>query len=229
MDDIQLHYIEAGEGFPLVLLHGNGSSLDYFQNQIAYFAKHYHVYALDTRGHGASPRGTAPFTMHQFSADLHEFLDAHNLKKVYLLGFSDGGNIALTFALRYPQYIEKLILNGANLNTKGVKRHLQIPIEIGYRIAKLSAAKSPKAEKNCEMLGLMVNEPNIRFEQLKSLSVPTLVLVGSNDMIKASHSEKIAAALPNAKLVTLKGGHCISKDNPQAYNQTVEDFLKGIL
>lgn len=227
--DIQLHYIEAGEGFPLVLLHGNGSSLDYFQNQIEYFSKAYHVYTVDTRGHGKSPRGTAPFTIRQFAEDLHAFLEAHDLKKVHLLGFSDGGNIALTFALRYPQYIEKLILNGANLNTKGVKRHLQIPIEIGYRLARLGAVKSEDARRRCEMLSLMVNEPNIRFEQLKNLTMPTLVLVGSNDMIKASHSEKIAAALPNARFITLKGGHCISKDNPKEYNQTVEVFLKGNL
>lgn len=227
--DIQLHFLEAGAGFPLVLLHGNGSSSAYFEAQIDYFSKFCHVYALDTRGHGQSPRGTAPFTMHQFAEDLRVFLDAHNLKRVHLLGFSDGGNIALTFALLYPQYIEKLIVNGANLNTKGVKRHLQIPIEWGYKIAKRQAHKSDAAKRKCEIMGLMVNEPNINPQQLKNLSMPTLVLVGSNDMIKASHSEKIAAALPNAHLVTLKGGHCISKDAPKLYNQTVEDFLKGNL
>ena len=64
-----------------------------------------------------------------------------------------------------------MILNGANLHTGGVKRHLQIPIEIGYRMAKLSAEKSPQAKKKFEMLGLMVNEPNLRAEQLKDLHI----------------------------------------------------------
>ena len=85
--DIQLHYIEKGEGKPLVLLHGNGQSLAYFQNQIEAFSKFYRVFAVDTRGHGQSPRGTAPFTMRQFSEDFRAFLDAHDLKKIHLLGF----------------------------------------------------------------------------------------------------------------------------------------------
>lgn len=227
--DITLHYIEAGEGFPLILLHGNGGSSSYFEHQIPYFAKRYHVYAVDTRGHGASPRGTAPFTMRQFAEDLRGFMDAQGIKKAHILGFSDGGNIAMTFALRYPERIEKLILNGANLHTGGVKRHLQIPIEIGYRLAKLSAEKSPQAKLKCELLGLMVNEPNLRAVQLKALCMPTLVLVGSNDMIQASHSKEIAVALPNAQLVTLKGGHCIAAESPTEYNRVVDAFLKGIL
>lgn len=224
--DIQLHYIEKGAGKPLVLLHGNGSSLNYFQRQIETFSKSYRVFAVDTRGHGQSPRGTAPFSMQQFSEDLHAFLDTHNLKKIILLGFSDGGNIALTFALRYPEYIEKLIVNGSNLNTKGVKLRYQIPIEIGYRLAKLSASKSETARRKSEILGLMVNEPNICPEQLCEITMPTLVLVGTNDMIKDAHSRAIAAALPHAEFVALKGGHCISKDAPEAYNRTVLHFLE---
>lgn len=225
--NITLHYIEKGEGFPLIFLHGNGSSSAYFEHQIEYFSKSYRVYAVDTRGHGASPRGTAPFTMQQFSEDLRGFMDSQNIKKAHLLGFSDGGNIAMTFALKYPERIEKLILNGANLRTGGVKLHLQIPIEIGYRMAKLSAEKSPQAKKNFEMLGLMVNEPNLRAEQLKALHMPTLVIVGSNDMIKASHSKEIADALPDARLITLKGGHCIAKKSPNEFNRVVDAFLKG--
>ncbi|MGN0570638.1 MAG: alpha/beta fold hydrolase [Candidatus Fimenecus sp.] len=224
--DIKLHYIEKGVGEPLVLLHGNGSSLNYFQNQIETFSKFYRVFAVDTRGHGQSPRGTAPFTIRQFSEDLRDFLDEHDLKKVYLLGFSDGGNIALTFALRYPEYIEKLIVNGANLDTKGVKPQYQIPIEIGYRLTKLFANRSEAAHRKCELLGLMVNEPNIRLEQLRTLTMPTLVLVGTNDMIKDAHSRAIAAALPNAEFVVLQGGHGIAKDVPEEYNRAVLDFLE---
>lgn len=223
--NINLHYIEQGEGFPLILLHGNGGSSEYFTHQIVFFSKQYHVYAVDTRGHGRSPRGTAPFTMRQFAEDLRAFMDAHNIAKAHILGFSDGGNIAMTFALQYPERIEKLILNGANMHTGGVKSHLQIPIELGYRFTKLFAKKNPNAKQNFEMLGLMVNEPNLCAEQLKNLSMPTLVIVGSNDMIKALHSQEIADALPNARLITLKGGHGIAKESPQAFNNAVEAFL----
>ena len=67
---IELAYTEAGEGTPLVLLHGNGESKEYFAGQMQAFAAQYHVYAVDTRGHGQSPRGEAPFTLAQFACDL---------------------------------------------------------------------------------------------------------------------------------------------------------------
>lgn len=72
---IKLHYEEKGTGQPVVLLHGNGEDSSYFKNQIEYFSKKYRVIAVDTRGHGKSERGTAPFTLRQFARDLKSFLD----------------------------------------------------------------------------------------------------------------------------------------------------------
>lgn len=224
--DIKLNYVEKGEGKPLVLLHGNGGSLDCFKHQIEYFSRSYRVIAIDTRGHGKSPMGTKPFTIKQFAEDLKDFLDEHNLKNIYLLGYSDGGNIAITFALKYPEYIDKLILNGSNIFPSGLKSSCQIPIEINYRLTGLFAKKSEKILKKHLLLGLMVNEPNIKFEELKTLKMPTLVLVGTADMIKHSHSVAIANALPNSKFVALAGGHGIVHDTPKQYNKAVEQFLK---
>ena len=109
--DIRLCCVEAGEGFPLVLLHGNGEDHTYFKRQMGPFSQHFRVISVDTRGHGESPRGTAPFTLEQFAEDLKEFLDGRSITRCHLLGFSDGGNIALLFALKYPEYVEKLILD----------------------------------------------------------------------------------------------------------------------
>ena len=103
--DIEHHFIEKGQGQPLVLLHGNGENCDYFKGQIDAFATSFHVYALDTRGHGQTPRGSAPFTIRQFADDLLAFLDARGIDKADLLGFSDGGNIAMVFAMKYPERV----------------------------------------------------------------------------------------------------------------------------
>lgn len=224
--DIRLHYMEQGTGFPLILLHGNGEDHTYFTHQIEYFSKQFRIIALDTRGHGQSPRGDTPFTIRQFAEDLRAFLDEHGIGKAHILGFSDGGNVALTFALQYPERVERLILNGANLNPHGVKRSVQWPIEWGYRIASLFAKKDAKAKKNAEMLGLMVNEPNILPEQLHTLAMPTLVVAGNKDMIKQSHTKLIHEHLPNAELVVLPGDHFIANRHAEAFNQAVEQFLK---
>ena len=154
--DIRLCCVEAGEGFPLVLLHGNGEDHTYFKRQMGPFSQHFRVIAVDTRGHGESPRGTAPFTLEQFAEDLKEFLDGRSITRCHLLGFSDGGNIALLFALKYPEYVEKLILNGADLCPSGVKLTTQLPIVLGWGMCRVPALFSRKARANWEMLDLMV-------------------------------------------------------------------------
>ncbi len=223
--DIQLHAAEAGTGEPLVLLHGNGEDGSYFVHQIEYFSRRYRVLAVDTRGHGKSPRGGAAFTIRQFAEDLYAFLEERNLERVNLLGFSDGGNIALSFAIRHPERLKRLILNGANLDPAGVRPSAQIFIELGYRFARLFAERSAGAKRNAELLGLMVNDPMIPVEELKKVSVPTLVVAGTRDLIRESHTRTIAEALPDARLVLLPGDHFIANKNPEEFNRAVEEFL----
>lgn len=85
--DIELYYQEKGHGEPFIFLHGNGENGFYFQNQIDYYQSKYRVIALDTRGHGKSPRGNAPFTIEQFSDDLYDFMKAHQISNSVILGF----------------------------------------------------------------------------------------------------------------------------------------------
>ena len=227
--DISLYYQEKGEGIPFVLLHGNGESGDYFKNQIEYFSNKYRIIAVDTRGHGKSPRGTAPFTMDQFAEDLHLLLEKINVTNIILLGFSDGANIAIKYALKYPNTIKALILNGADLNTKGVKRTIQIPIEIRYRLAKLFKNKSEDSKNKAEILGLMVNEPNIKVKSLHLINLPTLVIVGKKDLIKENHSRLISENIKGSELSIIEGNHFIASKNPEEFNQEVERFLNKIL
>ncbi len=224
--DISLYYAERGEGQPLVLLHGNGESHRYFAGQIDFFAASRRVIAVDTRGHGASPRGTAPFTIAQFALDLEEFLDGLGLEQVDLLGFSDGGNIALTFALAHPERLRRLVLNGANLDPGGVKRTVQFPIELGYRAARRAAKRDPRAVRNMELLGLMVNHPHIEPAALRTLEVPTLVIAGTRDLIQAKHTRLIAGSLPQGELVFIRGNHFIAAKNPDVFNAAVDEFLR---
>ena len=224
--NLQNYYIEKGEGFPMVLLHGNGESNEYFEHQIEYFAKDYRVIALDTRGHGQTARGEAPFTLEQFVEDLKRFLDGMKLEKVIMLGFSDGGNIALMFALQYPHYLKSLILNGANLNTAGVKPLIQMLTCIGYGIASAFALISRGALAKKEMLRLMTHEPNINPATLVAITIPVLVIAGNHDLIKRTHTEAIYRALPNAKLVIMEGDHFIAAKQPKEFNESVEKFLK---
>ena len=224
--DINHFYIEKGQGEPFILLHGNGENCGYFQGQMDVFSKRYHVYAIDTRGHGRTPRGDKPFTIRQFAEDLLGFMNDQRIEKAHLLGFSDGGNIAMVFAIRYPYRVDRLILDGANLDAAGVRRRTQIPIEIGYRIAKLFSGRSDAARLNTEMLGLMVNDPNVKPEELRKIHARTLVIAGTKDMIRESHTRLIAESIPDSQLVFIKGDHFIANKEPGKFNRAVLDFMK---
>ena len=223
--DIQLHYMIAGQGFPLVMLHGNGEDHTYFKHQMAPFSERYQVIALETRGHGQSPRGTAPFTLEQFAEDLKGFLDSREISRCHLLGFSDGANIALLFALKYPEYVEKLVLNGADLSPSGVKLSIQAPIILGWGLLQVIRRLDKRAQPKWELLDLMTTQPHIKPERLSALTMPVLVIAGDRDMIRERHTWLIARSIPNSRLSILPGDHFVARRNWQAFNPVVLDFL----
>lgn len=220
--EIKHYYEEQGSGDALILLHGNGGSSVEYRSQLNEWAKHFHVYALDTRGHGKTPRGTAPFTIHQFAEDLYGFLQEKGIAKADIIGFSDGGNIALAFALKHPEKVKHLVLNGANLVPQGVKAYFQLPITAGYYLTKLCRSPAAKAKK--EMLGLMVNDPYFSVEELSRLKPPTMVVAGTHDLIYKKHTELIARSIPHSGLLFVKGHHSVTNTDPKK-NKLIFDFL----
>lgn len=223
--NFSLNFTEKGYGAPLILLHGNGESSGYFVNQIDRFANEYRVIAVDTRGHGASPRGNKPFTLETFADDLKNLLDSLNIEKANILGFSDGGNIAVIFALKYPERVASLVLNGANLFPSGLKSSFLIPVKVLFAVFSLLSHFSRRAKRRSELLYLMAKQPNIQPERLSGIKCPVLVIAGTQDVIKEKHTKLIAASLPDSSLCFLKGGHSIAKTNSVEFNSTVEKFL----
>ena len=226
--NFSLNFTEKGYGAPLILLHGNGESSGYFVNQIDRFANEYRVIAVDTRGHGASPRGNKPFTLETFADDLKNLLDSLNIEKANILGFSDGGNIAVIFALKYPERVASLVLNGANLFPSGLKSSFLIPVKVLFAVFSLLSHFSRRAKRCSELLYLMAKQPNIQPERLSGIKCPVLVIAGTQDVIKEKHTKLIAASLPDSSLCFLKGGHSIAKTNSVEFNSAVEKFLNSL-
>lgn len=220
MDNIKLHYTEHGSGEPLILLHGNGEDSSYFERQIAFFQNRYRVIAVDTRGHGKSPRGTAPLTLNQFADDLRAFMDELNIASAHILGFSDGANVAMLFALAHPTRVKSLVLNGGNLFPEGLTEQTRREIDEEYE-----QAVAANDECLLELLRLMIDEPQIDPVQLSELSIPTLVVAGTDDMIEETHTRLIAESIPNAQLTLIEGTHFVAFENPDAFNRVVSEFL----
>ena len=223
--DIKHAYIERGTGKPLILLHGNGESKEYFEHQIPFFAKNHRVIALDSRGHGETPKGQAPFKIRQFAEDLKGFMDEKDIGKADILGFSDGGNIALLFALKYPERVNRLILNGANIFPEGMAEPDYSKILAAYERNKAALPEHPEKQDRFDMLALMVEEPHIDPEELHNLRMPVLVIAGTEDAIREDHTRLIAENIPGSKLVFIEGDHFIAHKNPEAFNGEVRRFL----
>ena len=224
--DICLNYVVAGQGFPLVMLHGNGEDHTYFKHQIGPFSEWYQVIAPDTRGHGRSPRGRAPFTLDQFAEDLKAFLDSREIRRCHLLGFSDGANIALLFALNYPEYVEKLVLNGADLYPSGVKLSTQLPIVLGWGLLQAVRRFDKRARPKWELLDLMTTQPHINAKALAALNMPALLVAGNREMIREKHTRLIAKSIPGSELAILPGDHFVARRNWEAFNPVILEFLR---
>ncbi|MGI5979485.1 MAG: alpha/beta fold hydrolase [Oscillospiraceae bacterium] len=223
--NIALHYEEYGSGAPLILLHGNGEDSTYFRGQIGPLSAFYRVIAVDTRGHGRSPRGSAPFTIGQFARDLGDFMDERGIEKADLLGFSDGGNIALTFALSAPERVEKLVLCGANLFPAGLKPLTLFGIDAAWAFLTPLSPLSLRIRRRAELLRLMAREPQIDPSALSKITMPSLVVAGTRDVIRERHTRLIAESLPNARLCILPGGHTVAAEDPERFNRAVLEFL----
>ena len=122
--------------------------------------------------------------------------------------------------------MRKLIFNAANLYPTGVKASFMLPTMLKYPIAVKNSGKSEEARRHAELQTLLVNDPFVKPAELSALKMKTLVIVGTKDLIKPSHTKIIVSNIPNAKLVKVEGGHGIAAENPDVFNKEVGRFLK---
>lgn len=221
---VKLYYETYGQGNPLLLLHGNGESINSFRRQIDAFAAHFRVIAVDTRAQGQSiDTLTSPLSYNLFATDMKTLLDSLHLPNAYVVGWSDGGNTGLLMAQHYPTYVRKLVTMGANLfpTTEAVEAKMLRQSEQG-RQTLLKQGKAAQAR----LLTLVLTEPHLTYADLATIQAPTLVLAGEKDIIKRAHTQAIAAHLSHAKAIIMPGvTHYAPQENPALFNETVLNFL----
>lgn len=227
--DAKIACYDMGRGEPLVLLHGNGEDSGYWKAQIPEFTRFYRVIAVDSRGHGQSERGACSLSFGQMAQDLKTVLDARGVKKTHILGFSDGGNLAIKFALTFPEYVDKLVLNGANVDMlRGIKPVVQMPVYPAYGLLCLMGRLSRKAAHERDVLGLMVHPYGVKMEDLACITAQTLIIVGEHDMIRDKQTKEMATHIPHCRVEVFRDGdHFVAAKQPARFNRTVIEFLLG--
>ena len=225
VNHIRMYYETYGQGEPLLLLHGNSSSISSFSKQIPELSKHYKVIAIDSRGQGKSTENGEKFTYELFAADTKALLDKLQLDSVNILGWSDGGNIGLVMAMKYPQKVKRLAVMGANLynNSSSVKPWVN---KLLKKELKELNDSIPNDLFRRRMINLLLYEPNVDEKELANIQCPVLVMAGSDDVIKEAHTKLIAGGIKHSQLVIFpKGNHYEPEERPERFNKTVLDFL----
>ena len=222
----EFHYKEAGEGKVLVLLHGNSSSSSYYEEEIKFFSQYYRVIAMDSRGHGKSGWGKKKLTIETMAGDVRSFLQALQIEKAFLFGFSDGGNIALQYGVLYDDLVEGMVIISANTYPEGLKKKERIILGILHGVAKFAALFSEIGKRFSHRIRLMTEDPKIELQELKKIKVPVLLITGENDVVEIEHIQDIKNHLPKAQLKIIeKAGHNLLKEYPEKLNTIIKDFL----
>lgn len=234
VNDIQMYYEIHGDGTPLILLHGGLGNTGDWENQLSVFAEHYKVIVLDSRGCGRSTYSEQPLSYSLMASDVIALMDYLRIKQANILGWSDGGIIALDLAINHPDRLIKVIAYGANYNLSGARTSLGESDKFGSRMSQASQdyqKMSPNPEKWDALVSntfkMWSSEPNYTTEQLGSITVPMLILDGDNDgAVYTEHTKEMARLIPGAKLTLIPGtGHFALWEKSEEFNKIILEFL----
>jgi len=238
VNGVRIWYAEWGRthrGTPVLLLHGGLANANYFGHLVATLLAHgYHVIAMDSRGHGRSTRDAQPYSYHLMATDVVALLDLLAIRRVALVGWSDGGCIGYDLALNHPERLERLFAFGANSDVSGARDDVdKDPVFSAYfaRTQQEYRRLSPTPDEwdafSAAVGRMWATEPHFTAGQLRSLHLPVTIADGEHDeALKPEHIRYVAAAIPGARLVFLPGvSHFAMLQNPRAFAAAVLTFL----
>lgn len=218
LSEVDMHYQVYGDkGHPLILVHGNGGSVNSLHEAATYLANDYKVYVIESRCHGQST-DTDVISYDLMAKDIKEFCDALNLEKPYLIGHSDGGINALTVAYTYPDLLGGFISCGANTTPKTLKPYFTFAVRIN------------NISNPGKLNDMMLELPQIDKEKLSKITCPAYIVAGEFDIMWLSDTVFIHDSIPNSEVAIIKGANhssYISQDGKQAY-VLAKDFFDKI-
>lgn len=219
-----------GTGEPLLIIHGNGGSINNFISQIPYFSSKYKVIIADSRSQGRSADPGDSLTYEMMADDYATLLDSLHIDSANVIGWSDGGNNGLLLAIRHPKKVKKLAVTGANLvpDTTAVPQEIWDTVRPPFAALSAKPPKTPEEKNAFKLLRLLCEQPHISLNSLHTISCPTLVIGGDHDVIKEEHTMLIYKNIPKAYLWILPGsGHSTPIIYAEDFNRTIDRFFKN--
>ena len=256
--DADLHYEEAGQGPPLMLVPGLGGQGSFWVAQLRAFSRDFRTVVHDHRGTGRSTHSKITYTVEQMADDTLRLMDALGIEAAHLVGHSTGGAIGQVIALEHPDRLRSLVLSATwagpdpyfrrlfesrrqTLLESGIEAYLRASVlfqatprwisdndEFITDLHRVTAAASAPVEVLVSRIDAILRHD--RRLRLLEIRTPTLVVVARDDVITPPYySEEIAARIPGARLVVLEtGGHYAPAIHSEPYNSAVAHFLKSV-
>lgn len=217
-----------GTGKPLLIIHGNGGSINNFVYQIPYFSKKYKVIVADSRAHGKSTDKGDSLSYEMMADDYAALLDAMKIDSAYVIGWSDGGINGLLLSIRHPEKVKKLAVTGANLvpDTTAVPQLIWDMVLPALTELKNKPDKNEQEKNALKLYRLLAEQPHIPLTDLQTIACPTLVIGGDHDVIKEEHTMLIYKNIPKSYLWILPGsGHSTPVVYKDDFNKVVDRFF----
>lgn len=250
--DIDIYYEIAGEGEPLLFIHGFRSSMQMWRKQLPVFSSHYKVVTFDLRGHGKSDKPLKPYSIGVFAADTAGLMKALGLPAAHVVGFSMGGMIGIQLCLEAPQSVKSLVVVNSPLT--GFRQSFKDAFECWKHFTRVQIAEIRKlcqfngrqsfAERtgDCEELSSaervelnhMLAQANSFWAVLKEslidkisfINCPTLFIASDNDYVPVSVKSAYVSKMPCAELVVIpNSGHSVPVEHSETFNSILMDFL----
>ena len=225
---------QRGEGSTtVVLLHGGMSDSDTLLGPLSgALGQRYRVVAFDRRGHGYTADTDAPFHYDDMATETISVLEQVVGERAHLVGWSDGGIVALLVALRRPDLVRRLVVIGANFHYDGtVPLDLPPDSPVVAMLAQNYAERSPDGAEHFgvvagKFMTMATTEPTMTVDDLKQITAPTLVMVGDDDVIKLSHTCALYESLPSGQLSVVPGAsHALPIERPDETAHIILHFL----
>ncbi|MFM0737991.1 alpha/beta hydrolase [Paraburkholderia xenovorans] len=236
-DAARIWYASYGSGTPVILLHGGlGHSGNWGYQVPALLGAGHRVVVIDSRGHGRSTRDARPYSYELMASDVLAVMDALQLGRAMIVGWSDGACVALVLASEAPERVAGVFFFGCNMDPNGTKPFVPTPVidrcfnRHRQDYAQLSATPGEFDAFVAAVSEMMRTQPNYSAADLARIRVPVTIVHSEHDeFIKPEHADYLARTIPGAALRVLPGvSHFAPLQRPALFNHAVLGFLKRV-
>lgn len=218
VNGLKMYYEVYGQGKPLILIHGGGSTIQSnFEKVIPLFSKNRKVVAVELQAHGRTNDRSAGLSFEQDADDIAILLKNLNIDKADFLGFSNGGTTTLQIVIRHTEIVDKIVLGSMLAKRSGVPAWFwdfmkqakleNMPEQLKVAYKQVAPDPNDLQVMHDRDAKRMVNFKDIPDEQIESIKVPTLIIIGDKDVITPEHAIELHRQIVNSELAIIPGGH----------------------